>query len=350
MTKAEEMALEAKVAANMAKADMMDDDALEATVEEKVEEKEIEEKVEEKEVEEEVVEEKEGEVVEEKVEEKKVEEEAVADAPTLLDSHVRAAIHQGWTQEEVDEFFGSDPAKAKKTFEKIYDSTNKISQQFAELGRKSIEKNNQQKTDTSEKKTSKKVEVDYTALEKEYGSNDPLVAAMKVRDGQIEMLVDRLEEISTATPAEKQAVKDEVDSAVVAQLDSFFGDPNMTSCYDDFYGDISKKSNDWNSLTPGQQANRWAVVTMADEILVGTEMQGRKIEMGEALKLAHLAVSDPIKEQVIRTKIKKQLKKRSKSITLPPNSGNKNAAKTTGKKSSAELEKQVAEKLLKLQR
>jgi len=345
----------AKIAAKMSSIGMLDEneDAVEDVVEDVVEEEVVEDEVVEEKtddekteevVEEEVVEDK---VVEEETDDDKVEEAAVEEPPTLPDNLVRAAIHQGWSQEDIDEFFDASPEKALKTFGNIYTATNSISQQFAEIGRRTIAKNNQKDTEVAEKKVSKKIEADYSAIEKEYGADDPLVNMAKAQDERINMLVEKLEETANVVPAKQQEAQNGIDAAVVTQLDSFFNDAGMTDYFDDFYGDISEDSS-WDKLTPGQRANRMAVCVMADEILVGTEMQGRDMELREALKLSHLAVSDPIKESVIRTKITKQLKKRSKSITLKPHSGNKKAAKTGGPKTPAELEAKVSEKLAKI--
>ena len=53
----------------------------------------------------------------------------------LPDAYYRAAIHQGWTPDEIKEFFEANPELAIKTLAKNHESTNKLNSEFARMGR-----------------------------------------------------------------------------------------------------------------------------------------------------------------------------------------------------------------------
>ncbi|NIV16171.1 MAG: hypothetical protein GWN62_34405, partial [Aliifodinibius sp.] len=126
-------------------------------------------------------------------------------------------------------------------------------------------------------------------------------------------------------------------------LHTFFTGKDLDS-YKDFYGLPDEKNPyDWSKTTPGQAANRKAVIDEADAIITGYEFQGKQISVAEALEKAHLRVSAPIAERVIREKILSEVKKRSKGVTLKP-SGRKNKAPSTIEKKSEEKAIQTAEK------
>ena len=62
--------------------------------------------------------------------------------------------------------------------------------------------------------------------------------------------------------------------------------------YEDFYGTLPKDAVIWDSLSPGQKMNRWAVVEMMDQMIVGATTLGREMKIDEALNLAHLSVTE----------------------------------------------------------
>ena len=66
--------------------------------------------------------------------------------------------------------------------------------------------------------------------------------------------------------------------------------------YDDFYGALSKDAKNWDTLTQDQKVNRWNVLQMADQMFIGATSQGRDMDVNEALTLAHLSVSETMRE------------------------------------------------------
>jgi hypothetical protein len=244
---------------------------------------------------------------------------------------LRAAVHQGWTKEDVKEFFEASPELAMRTFAKIHESTNKLSADFAKLGRVEPEK----KAPDPAKQTATEAEEDTTlaALKEEYGDDSAMVKAF-------ESLQAKLVE---ATKVQEQAAPaPEPDSAVQATVDKFFTDPSLKP-YAEFYGEGKVA----NKLTVEQMNNRFAMLEMADQIIAGGESQGREVTPEQAMELAHLSVSEKVRTQALRNELKSKVVKRSKGVTLKPRK-NKTVVPAKGaKRTASDLEAGVAAKLKK---
>ena len=290
------------------------------------------------------------EFVQDKQEADKVDLEAVKppedQLPTLPNAYKRAAIHQEWTEEEIDEFYNADPEKALKTFAKLHESNNKLSQKFSEFGNLQAQQEQQAETQRladEEARASTHIQpksttpVDMSELKRVYG-NDPIVDI-------VQSLSDKISDMTTQKPVEKpyvppvhyqppvqkQPVYDE--NAAFRTLDSFFASETAKD-YTQFYGE----SPDWNKLTQGEFANRRAVVQLAGSIVAGASMKGENMSDEIALEKAHLIVSQPYLEKAIVADIHKQLQKRGNSMTIRTNatgSGPVDSSQKTGSQLTA---------------
>ena len=88
---------------------------------------------------------------------------------------------------------------------------------------------------------------------------------------------------------------------------------------------------------------------MADNIIAGADLHGQEIKTVDALTMAHLAVTESMREQMIRKNILATAKKRQKGINFRPNK-NKPAPKKakTEKERETELIKKTQGRLGKL--
>lgn len=282
---------------------------------------------------------------EEKEEGKEIEDEKkeAGDSPTLPASYYRAAIHQGWKPEEIESFFKERPEQAIQTFEKIYETTNNLSKEWANWGRRK-----HQDDEKKEEKPSSKPEfkgVDIEKLRKDY-DGDPIVDMIAAMQDQNKALFDAVQGMTQAKPADKVGEKAsrtvaQEDAALQQQIDQFFTDPEMKP-YTDFYGE----GKDWEKLDKGQQLQRWAVLEMADNMMDGTQIHGKEMSVSEALTLAHLSISEPVREKAIRTELTSKLQKRAKGLSLKPTS--KKRVKEEKPNSPQELEAKVARNLQKV--
>jgi len=257
----------------------------------------------------------------------------------LPDAFHRAAEHDGWKPEDIKGFFEADPERALVTFQNIYNSMNRASRDFANLGRIKAEQTRQQVEDTA--KADDKVEikdfVDVEKLKEEYGDNplinvvEPLNDALK----QITQEVKSLKSQKSSSAADIAFAKSDQEAATARAdatakqadmklIEQFFTAEDMKS-YKDFYGTI-RMGQIFQDLQPGQQKNRYEVLQTADQMIAGNAMQGNELSVPDALLRAHLLVTESIREKVIREEIKSSLTKRNKGLTLRPSAGKKSVA------------------------
>lgn len=258
----------------------------------------------------------------------------------LPDAFYRAAEHDGWKPDDIKGFFEADPERALVTFQNIYNSMNRASRDFANLGRIKAEQTRKQIEDTTKTDSETKVEdfVDIKKLGEEY-EDSPLI------DGVIKPLNDALKQITQEVKSLKSqksssaadiefAKSDQIAATQRAEatakqadiklIEDFFSAEDMKS-YKDFYGTI-EMGQIFQDLQPGQQKNRYEMLQIADQMITGNAMQGTELSVNDALLRAHLLVTEPIREKIIREEIKSSLTKRQKGLTLRPSAGKKSIA------------------------
>lgn len=251
---------------------------------------------------------------------------------SLNDAYYRAAIHQGWTPEEIKEFFEASPELAIKTLAKNHAATNKISSEFAAIGRVKPSKE-QQKVEP--KADDKKVDdSDLTALKTQYGDDSAVVKMFEKMQANIAA--------ATVKPEPEPQQQEEIDPIILGRIEKFWIDPAMKP-YAEFYGE----GKDEAKLTIGQSDNRYKVLETADSIVLGHQTQGRKITLEQALESAHLLVSEPVRESAIRKELTTKIRKRAKSVSLKPSKSKKAAESKDKKLDEKGLEAKVSANLQK---
>ena len=249
------------------------------------------------------------------------------DKPELSDAYYRAAKHMGWSDDDIDNLYKNNPELCVTTLGKVYDGVNRATQDFAAIGRK-MKEAAKIPVVASTPVVVPAVKSDYKGIDakalREKYPDDPMVDMIIAQDQQSKLLYDQIQEsknrpepaIHAANQREQAALSQEA-RAVEQQIDTFFkGDE--AKAYGDFYGTLSKDAIDWSSLTPGQRANRWAVLEMMDQMIAGANACGKDLTISNALEYAHLSVSEPMREKVIRGKIISDVKKRSSGLSLKP--------------------------------
>jgi len=245
------------------------------------------------------------------------------DKPAIPDNYYRAAVHQGLEPEDIKQLYDANPKKALKTLKNLYEVTNNLSQQFAQRGRLAAQqKQTQTQTQTQQQPQQPTVvqtqSVNMKKLKEQY-EDDPFGAIaelIKVSVGQ--QTQPAVQPVAVSTATEQPTFQEQL--AAYNDVVNFFKDEDLKD-YDGLYG------ADQNNLTPGQIANRNAVTETADAIIDGMKLEGRTISNSDALMRAHLIVSAPIAEQIVRNKIVKSAKKREKGITLRPSKSKSSSPK-----------------------
>jgi len=270
----------------------------------------------------------------------------------IPDAYIRAAIHQGWTQDVVDDLVENNPKLALKALENLYVSTNNASREWSELGRAKLEADHKQAIDAQVVPT---VQEDpataalIAKLQKEY-PDDPLIevtiAGLKSRSQPVKQsqTVPQVQQhYETATRRANAAAN----SAIDQRINTFFS-ADIMKPYEKFYGklDLGQVPED---LSNGQQLNRLAVLEEAECIIAGHNMRNQKIEIEQALEKAHFIVTEPIRQQIIRDNLKATAVKRKKSMTLRPSdskrTGDSMNAESSKPRNRKELEQSVQQNL-----
>ena len=336
--------MEAKMQARLDNVTQPDEADLEGVprLEKKDEEEEV--KDEEKEVKDEEAEEEEKEIkdeeeeVKEDEEETKDEEKEVKDDKevehVLPENYFQAMRHVGWEPEKIKEVFEKDPEQALKDFKFFHDSQNYITQQTSDLGRTqkaATERATEEATQKEEKPEFKGV--DLKAVEDELGEDSPAaVAIIKAMNDSQKLMYDEIQSLkqqqqTSAGPTDEERA---IWNTIVTHFDA-----DSMKGFNEFYGKVEDGKNWDQSLTGAQLQQRMAVIKEADAYHAGMKLQGKDVQYSEALNRAHLVVSAPIQEKVLRDELHGKIKKRSKGITVKT-SGRKTADDTSKKKDTSE--------------
>ena len=242
----------------------------------------------------------------------------------LPDAYYRAAIHQGWTPDEIKDFFEADPELAIKTLAKNHESTNKLNSEFARMGR--IKPEDKKVADS--KTATEAVSVDMDAIKEQYGDDSAIVKAMTIMQAKLDsipeqQMVERVDNMPHNDPMR-------------ATVDRFFTDSALKP-YEDFYGE----GNDTEKLTQGQFKHRHDMLQTAEDIVRGSQFYGRAITVEAAMEQAHLLVSEPVREEAVRKELKATVRKRAKGVTLKPAKSKAAKSKTDGPLTSKQQEAKV---------
>ena len=233
----------------------------------------------------------------------------------LPENYFQAMRHVGWEPERIKEKFEEDPEQALKDFKFYHDSQNYITQQTSDLGRTqkaATERATEAATQKEEKSEFKGV--DLKAVEDEFGEDNPAaVAIIKAMNESNKLMYDEVQSLKQQQtvqqgPSDEQKV---IWNTIVTRFDS-----DDMKGFSEFYGKIEEGKNWEQSLTGVQLQNRMNVIHQADAYHAGMALQGKDVPFDEALRRAHLVVSAPIQEKILREELHGKIKKRSKGITV----------------------------------
>ena len=247
----------------------------------------------------------------------------------LPENYYQAMQHVGWTPEKIKETFERDPEQALKDFKFYHDSQNYITQQTSNLGR-TQKAATERATDEATKKEEKSEYkgVDLKAVEDEFGEDNPAaVAIIKAMNDNNKLLFDEVQSLKQQRPGLKVGPTD-AEKVIWNTIVTHFDSDDMKG-FNGFYGKIEKDKNWDQSLTGAQMQARMNVIREADAYHAGMKLQGQDVEYSEALRRAHLVISAPVQETILREKLHGKIRKRSKGITV----------KTTGRKTTKESSK-----------
>jgi len=271
------------------------------------------------------------------------EEPAEEEKPAIPERLLRAAHYNGWTPEEISEFYEASPTQALKTLEKMHKSMNDLSRQFAQAGRVRVQ---QQQRRQPEVQPETKDFIDLKALREADPENDLLPI--------VEGLNEALKELrgGSKKPADPEPANQQMDLSLAQQILTFLGSDRMKT-FEDFYGSAFTEEGmpdfEGRNMTPGQAANRRALIDEADALWLGSEMHGRELSVAEALEKAHMLLTENVREERVRKELVGKVKKRGKGVTLrptknrPPASNNAKSKPKNQEELEARTEQRLAE-------
>lgn len=259
------------------------------------------------------------------------------------DSYLRAALHQGWKEEEVKELWKDDPEKAERLLKANLTATNNLSNQWSQLGQQQMDVQvplavpattpNNPVPEVNTKYTG----LDISKLKGQYDDDGLIDDVIKPLNDLLIKMNDKLESVeikqtqASQSNSDKQEVANkEKSDAINLQINGFF-DSLKSKELKTFYG----AGSDWSKFEGDQAENRMKLLTQADQIKTGAAYQGKEITNEAAMDLANLILSSHLAEQKIIDDIKGSLTKRERSMSLKP-SGSRASSVSDGKKDKSE--------------
>ena len=269
--------------------------------------------------------------------------------PEIPDAYYRTASRYGYKPEDIKDMADKIGVEHVTTMlQNLHQKDNNLTGQFSQLGRRAKEMENytpgqgtnpvgQQPPDLTQGDSNpatpaQPVTVDLAALKEKYGDDDPLVELYAMQANQLAAMQQSMQQLNTQLQAtQTQVSQQEIDGQeqLMRDVNDFFGDKDM-EVFAKFYGTLDKGDMNWTGLSPAQIANRDHVCTLADQIIAGARLHGDPMSLKDAMERAHLVVSEPISESIMRTKIMKSVEKRHKARVIRPSK-----SASTGKKKAS---------------
>jgi hypothetical protein len=252
-------------------------------------------------------------------EEKDSDQDATVNIP---EAFVRAAIHQGWEEADVKDLIKANPDLALKTLTSCYNSVTNASKEWSALGRARIQ--SEREAAESDGRRSGVQDSDDSSIEplleklKENYADDPLIDVVSkllknsTKVGKTNEPVNNQQQAADLYHTETARATASANASVDQRVNTFFSNDTM-SPYEEFYGKLGL-SQTVGDLTNGQQLHRAQVMEEAECIMTGKRMRNLNPTIEEVLAEAHLIVTEPIREQVIRNNLKKTAVSRKKTL------------------------------------
>lgn len=211
----------------------------------------------------------------------------------------------GWSESDINDFVRANPTLARITFQKIADSYNNVSMQYAQAARNgapALQAQQPVQQDASAQKQTATLDSLYSDL-----GRFQEVAGQEMVDRFIKPLKNEvLEPLREVINFVNQQRAETVRQEVYKGFDGVAKDG-----YEDFYGKA-------DSLNDKQKSNRQQVAQVADMVHAGATRQNVQMSYGEAIRRAHLIVNADRMQMTARKQLLGQAQKRSTQITARP--------------------------------
>jgi len=252
---------------------------------------------------------------------------------TIPAGHQRAAMAQGWSQEEIDHLAETDPDKARTEFSGIFSDWQETSSKWAKQGREDAARREAEaegttppSVDTPTASVLKGVDVD-EYIEK-YG-NEELVRAMA---GPINEQMAELNALADRLQVSEQYVHHAQQDSLMQATEEFFARGSMQT-FHEHYG------TDPHNLTDVQLDNRKQLFEESDMLVAGAASHGQKLTVADALERSHAFVTQESQRTTVLDEVRASIQKRTIST---PGIGVTGTTPEGGVLTDSQLEARVA--------
>jgi hypothetical protein len=229
------------------------------------------------------------------------EEAAPADS-TLSPVLRQAAKRNGWDDADIDNLYAANPEVAERTFERLQESANALSEQYAKIGQARSQAAPAPSAATADATSNLDKLFSEDGLKRFAEAN-----GQDIVDTLLKPLAAERAEYREAVAYVYQQKAEALNRTVTGALDGFAKE------LPDIYG-----KGAWGELTPEQQAFRTEVVQQGDWMIRGAREQGINLTHTEALERAHLQMTAKHRAQIERDNLKRAVTQRSNRTTIRP--------------------------------
>jgi hypothetical protein len=268
---------------------------------------------------------------------------------TLPAAHIQTALRLGMSEDEVKEQFDENPKFMISALAKLHAGENNLSARYSQMGRAIQEKELGKAKSKSDDKSTPDSFVDIEKLKERFDEDDDEATALI--DGVIKPLNDALVEMKAqlgtrGQPTGHAEYNQQEERAIQSEVNNFFDNDNMKE-FRDYYGTVKPGEDPRVVLTGAQFRHRGQVCAEGNLIRIGADFSGDKLTITDVLQRAHLQLTEPMREEMIREQISSKIKKRSKGLSIK--AGVKKTSKApTEKDPTKRLEAKTKERLKKV--
>ncbi len=252
---------------------------------------------------------------------------------TLPASHVQTALRLGMSEDEVKDSFDKNPEAMITLLGKLHKGENDLNARYAQQGRAIVQKQVTERKATGDEDTSSPSLVDLKKIRARFDDDDEEADALI--DGVIKPLADALKEMRDEVkqlrvqPNGQSAYSQQEERGIQSEVNNFFDNDSLKE-FQDYYGTVKPGEDPREALTGIQFKHRGEVCREGNFIRLGAADSGEQLTISDVLQRAHLHLTEPMREEMIRGKISSTIKKRAKSLSVK--AGTKKVPKTPSSK------------------
>ncbi len=237
------------------------------------------------------------------------------DDVTLDPVLMHAAKRAGMTDEEINDFWKESPEVAERTFGRLYEQYNDLTDRYARLGQ--VNANDVLPAGPQHTATSPPPRPELTqnnnqpdVLEEIYGQDQ--LAAFQQNYGENfskDILTPMLKHMENQIAPVRNYYQEQQQLQMAQQVDQFF--TGLDKSFQKLYGN-------GESVSALQHNNRVEMCNLADNIMRGASVSGVSMTVQEAMERANSHFAMPHVQELERQRITQQVRSRSKQVTHRP--------------------------------